>query len=226
MQKYLRYFILFLFGSFLFVGLPIFGFGLENFSTFFSDCSRILFVVGITISNIISLKILPNDGRGSGEGERTIARQKIAIFFLQIVPLLIMIIAPYSAGHNFLAFPETKLMKFSGLILVFLGNIIMNLAVLHLGKQFSVEVTIQKGHQLITSGIYKKIRHPRYLGILLMFLGINFLFYSIIGLIVWLALLLIIFWRIYDEERLLADEFGQTWLEYVQISKKLVPFIY
>jgi protein-S-isoprenylcysteine O-methyltransferase Ste14 len=51
-----------------------------------------------------------------------------------------------------------------------------------LRKQFSVQVTIQENHQLVTGGLYRYLRHPRYLGILVFNLGIALVFRSRLGL--------------------------------------------
>ena len=40
-----------------------------------------------------------------------------------------------------------------------------------LGRRFSGLVAIQPGHELVTDGIYGVIRHPSYLGLIVMTLG-------------------------------------------------------
>ena len=46
-----------------------------------------------------------------------------------------------------------------------------------LGRFFTFEVSIRKGHQLMTSGPYGIVRHPAYTGILFLYIGI-ILYYS------------------------------------------------
>ena len=41
-----------------------------------------------------------------------------------------------------------------------------------LGRFFTFEVSIRKGHQLVTSGPYGIVRHPAYTGILFLYIGI------------------------------------------------------
>jgi len=96
-----------------------------------------------------------------------------------------------------------------------------------LGKFFNPRVAIYENHQLITTGAYKNIRHPLYLGSLLSFLAIPMVFNS------WGALLLILFttvpsliYRINVEEELLAKHFGQAYSKYVKKTKKLFPGIW
>ncbi|MEA4926636.1 MAG: isoprenylcysteine carboxylmethyltransferase family protein [Syntrophomonadaceae bacterium] len=96
-----------------------------------------------------------------------------------------------------------------------------------LGKYFNPRVAVYENHQLITTGAYKNIRHPLYLGSLLSFLAIPMVFNS------WGALLLILaatvpalVYRIKVEEELLARYFGQEYSQYAGRTKKLIPGIW
>jgi Isoprenylcysteine carboxyl methyltransferase (ICMT) family len=52
-----------------------------------------------------------------------------------------------------------------------------------LGERFSALVAIQAGHELVTDGVYKVVRHPSYLGSLLAIAGWALLFRSAVGLL-------------------------------------------
>jgi protein-S-isoprenylcysteine O-methyltransferase Ste14 len=107
-----------------------------------------------------------------------------------------------------------------------LGFIGMHWAEATLDKQFSVEVTIQEGHRLVTDGPYRYLRHPRYLGIILFTTGISLVFRSWLTLIFIAVLTLVLIWRIHDEEALLHQEFGPDWEAYSQRSWRLIPFVH
>ena len=77
-----------------------------------------------------------------------------------------------------------------------------------LGKRFSGLVAIQPGHTLVTDGIYARIRHPSYLGLIVSSLGWVLAFRSIIGVALTALLLVPLVARMNAEERLLADAFG------------------
>ncbi len=68
----------------------------------------------------------------------------------------------------------------TGLIISIIGLFIWLISHLHLGKSFGVLPQKQKR---ITSGIYKHISHPMYLGIWLTFLGLSLANGSGIGII-------------------------------------------
>lgn len=71
-----------------------------------------------------------------------------------------------------------------------------------------------KTDRLITKGVYSKIRHPMYLGMILTFIGFPLAFQTLLTLssiIVWLPMILL--WR-YWEEQDLKKRFGQKYLDY------------
>jgi protein-S-isoprenylcysteine O-methyltransferase Ste14 len=97
---------------------------------------------------------------------------------------------------------------------------------LALGRQYSADVTIQKEHHLITSGVYRLIRHPRYLGVIALSTGVSCVFRSWIGLLTSLFFVAVLIFRIKDEEATMHKEFGVQWEAYVKRSWRLIPYIY
>ena len=93
-------------------------------------------------------------------------------------------------------------------------------------RLYSPEVTIQQNHQLITHGPYRHIRHPRYLGVLLLTLGLPLTFRSWVGVLMCPAVVAVILLRIRDEETLMQREFGQEWEAYCERSWLLIPWVY
>ena len=106
------------------------------------------------------------------------------------------------------------------------GFVLMHWAQVHLDLQFSVQVTVQEGHQLITDGPYKLIRHPRYLGIILFSSGIALVFRSWATLVLVALILAVLLWRIHDEESLMGEEFGADWEAYCLRTSRLIPWLY
>lgn len=102
----------------------------------------------------------------------------------------------------------------------------MNWSEASLGKQFSIQVTVQENHQLVTDGPYRFLRHPRYLGIIMFNLGIALVYRSWMAMILVAALTLVLLWRIHDEESLMHQEFGADWDVYARKSWHLIPFVY
>jgi len=91
------------------------------------------------------------------------------------------------------------------------------------GMKFSMSVlpNPKNGQGLIESGIYKFIRHPAYLGVLI-FTG-SFIA-SWATLIMWLFLLFVLLIKIRLEENLLQEKFVD-YKNYKKRTKMLIPFI-
>jgi protein-S-isoprenylcysteine O-methyltransferase Ste14 len=114
-----------------------------------------------------------------------------------------------------------------GFILVSIGLIIRVTSILTLKKQFTYTVAKVENHELIETGLYKNIRHPGYLGQLIVFLGISTCLSN------WLSILLMIIPvllgylnRINVEEKFMVEQMGQKYLDYQKRTKKLIPTIY
>lgn len=114
-----------------------------------------------------------------------------------------------------------------GLILYMLGLIIRWTAILQLKKAFTVDVAINQQHELKTDGLYRIIRHPAYLGLWLIFIGLSVSLNSILSFIaITIPVFLVILYRIIVEEKLLTEEFGVAYNEYARNTKRLIPFVF
>ena len=121
----------------------------------------------------------------------------------------------------------TNLLLYLGSVLILVGMIIRFIAVITLGKFFTVNLAVHGNHRLIKTGLYKHIRHPSYSGSLLSFVGFGLSLNNWISLIIILVPILVTFInRINIEEKLLLGQFGSEYEEYKKKSKRLIPMIY
>jgi protein-S-isoprenylcysteine O-methyltransferase Ste14 len=95
-----------------------------------------------------------------------------------------------------------------------------------LGDRFSGLVAIQPGHRLVTTGIYRSIRNPSYLGLLISAFGWSLAFRSGVGVLLTAALIPPLIARMRSEERLLQSEFGAEYDAYCARSSRLIPRLY
>jgi protein-S-isoprenylcysteine O-methyltransferase Ste14 len=111
-----------------------------------------------------------------------------------------------------------------GMVLVGLG--IRFLAIATLRRNFSGALRIREGHTLTRNGIYRWVRHPAYLGAIILLLGIPVMLSSILGFLVMFLLVPLLLHRIKLEERMLIERFGAEYEDYIKSSKKIIPFLY
>jgi protein-S-isoprenylcysteine O-methyltransferase Ste14 len=130
-------------------------------------------------------------------------------------------------GGFILSKPMNQFWAGFGILFIIAGLIIRWVAILQLGNSFTVDVAVNNAAKLKTDGVYKRIRHPSYLGILLVVIGFSTImssFYSFLVLVV--PEFLAIIYRIRVEEQLLKNEFGDSYSRYSRDTKKLIPGIY
>lgn len=84
---------------------------------------------------------------------------------------------------------------------------------------------IHNAKELITSGIYKYIRHPQYTGIFLFTSGWILHWPSMVTLILWPILMVAYVWLAIFEEKQLVAEFGKAYLEYSGKTKRFIPML-
>ena len=114
-----------------------------------------------------------------------------------------------------------------GVVTVLAGLTIRVRSILTLKQVFTYSVAQTENHPLIETGPYRIIRHPGYLGQLMVFAGIA------VSLSNWLAVLLMMVpiaigygYRIRVEEDFMIEHMGASYLSYRKRTKRLIPLIY
>ena len=114
-----------------------------------------------------------------------------------------------------------------GAVLAILGLVIRISSILTLKQHFTYTVTEIENHELIEAGLYKNIRHPGYLGQLIIFTGIA------TSMSNWLSVLFMIIpvlsgyiYRINVEEKFMVRQMGQKYSDYQKRTKRLIPVIF
>jgi protein-S-isoprenylcysteine O-methyltransferase Ste14 len=213
----------------LYAGLFLLGWGLRDIPGFFSEPARaayIGFVVLMALATPFITRLIPEGIGDKGREEKHRTRQDVAWAIARPILVILILSMPFCDRHDILTMPDVSTLRWIGLALVAAGFLLITWTTVELGRQYSVYITLQQDHQLITSGPYQYIRHPRYLGVMIVALGLALLFRSWIALLALPFLLALLIFRLTDEEKLLREEFGAQWEAYVQRSWRLVPFIY
>ena len=114
-----------------------------------------------------------------------------------------------------------------GMFLFVIGLMIRIHSILTLRRFFTYSVAKLENHEIIETGLYKFIRHPGYLGQMLIFLGIS------ISMSNWLSILAMMIpishaylYRIKVEERFMFEQLGENYLNYQSQTKRLFPMVY
>jgi len=115
----------------------------------------------------------------------------------------------------------------AGTCFIILGLVIRLLAINQLKKFFTINVAIRDDHKLIHGGMYRYIRHPAYLGGILSFIGCGLCYGNIISfMVIAIPYLILILQRIKAEEAVLVHKFGTEYIEMMEKTKKLIPYLF
>lgn len=113
-----------------------------------------------------------------------------------------------------------------GVALMALGALFRWYAIRVLGKFFSRDVAVSAEQVVVERGPYRYIRHPSYTGSLISFLGLG------LALGNWLSIAAVMgcviagyAYRVRVEERALAEELGQPYVNYMQRTRRFIPFV-
>lgn len=149
--------------------------------------------------------------------------QKIimSIAILAILGLLVFCALDYRFGWS----PVPAYVSLAGDVLVALG-LFIDFLVFRENSYGGSTVETVSGQKVISTGPYALVRHPMYVGVLVMMTGVPLALGSMWGLAVLALVLPGLMWRILDEEKLLKKELpGYT--EYLQkVRYRLLPYLW
>jgi protein-S-isoprenylcysteine O-methyltransferase Ste14 len=170
---------------------------------------------------VSSLSVKPTQERNSGVG-------RFRWVIIGIVIAVLLFTKVFGLSIPFLTISlisHSELLSVASVILVIIGLVIALLARRMLAGNWSKDVDVKVDHELITSGIYRYVRHPIYTGVLLMGLGSVLLVGTTSVFLIFLAMLGFFWFKARREEILLTKHFPKEYPEYKKHTKALIPFI-
>ena len=116
---------------------------------------------------------------------------------------------------------------YPGIFLMVIGILVRLWAIFTLGRSFTLSISVQKNQKVVDDGPYRYIRHPSYLGLFLIAVGIGVALQSWGGIIAILVIFgLALGYRIHIEEKFLVAELGDDYVQYMKRTKRLIPFVF
>jgi len=100
-------------------------------------------------------------------------------------------------------------------------------AAVTLGGFYTRTLTTTKDHKVVTTGPYAWVRHPAYLGVILLWTGFGVLSDSLVVALIFPVIFVAVYlYRISVEERMLVEVLGDSYAQYRLKTRKLIPFVY
>jgi len=114
--------------------------------------------------------------------------------------------------------------QWMGMTITLAGLALRGWALLKLGRFFSRTVQIETGHRIIKDGPYKWIRHPAYMGMVLIYAGFILSIGTWLGALITSVIIVVsLIYRINVEEKLLLETFGDEYRGYMAGTWRLFP---
>jgi protein-S-isoprenylcysteine O-methyltransferase Ste14 len=167
-----------------------------------------LSVIGMTAVGLLVRRYNPSlmDARAKWRHKDTKSFDKV--FLALYLPLVS--IQPAVAGLDAVRFRWSSI-SFG---FVYIGSILFAMAIVLIGwvmavnpyAETSVRIQTDRGHCVVTSGPYRIVRHPMYVGAILMYLGTPLVWGSVWALVLGALIVALLIWRTAREDSTLRQE--------------------
>src|SRR6266403_5770121 len=204
--------------SLAYLALAVLGWG--SFTAFFSHAALSALAIMLVVLCVVALF----SGGNLSPGEREDRGNRWVLAAFGVIGLLMAYLPAYTDRIEFWTI-DGDMVRWLGVVLFAAGGALRIWPVFVLGHRFSGLVAIQRGHTLVTSGVYGIIRHPSYLGLIVNSLGWALAFRSMVGVLLTALTIPPLIARIHAEERLLRTQFGEQYDAYRSRTSRLIPGI-
>jgi protein-S-isoprenylcysteine O-methyltransferase len=143
------------------------------------------------------------------------------------ISAIALLLAPILNNRRIAVLPGRPLLFWTGVTSMISGLLLRSWANRVLGAAYTRTLRVVTDQHIIQEGPYQVVRHPGYLGTLLVWLGAALALANGIAV----ALVSVVLFRAYRkrmeaEERMLLDTFGDEYRRYAAHTRRLIPFLY
>jgi protein-S-isoprenylcysteine O-methyltransferase Ste14 len=159
----------------------------------------------------------------SDRGPRETALLLISLTGLGILPLAYVATAiPHFAAYTF-----HPIQAWLGLFVAIATLVMFHLTHRALGRNWSVSLDVRENHQLVTAGIYRRVRHPMYSAFWLWAIAQALLLPNwVAGFSGLVGFGILFFGRVAREERMMLETFGDSYRAYMARTGRVFPSIF
>ncbi len=171
---------------------------------------------GIVWSVLLAVAVLGQAIWGHGPKRRAAGFGFDFLVFIPFILVLVLASLPHQLGlyqGNLLSLVGGELAAAGGLALYIVSHV-------YLRGNWSISASIMEGQELVTAGLYSRVRHPMYSSMVLITLGSGLLIDNYFIILAAVPIAAIYYFRARKEEELLSQEFP----EYQEYAKKTRMF--
>jgi protein-S-isoprenylcysteine O-methyltransferase Ste14 len=184
----------------------------------------------ILMGSIVMVVIRAPHGQRS-RGVKVVRSRKgpleVALLTLAWIGFFVPLIWIATPVFSFAEYPLRLVPLIAGTLCLALGLWLFQRSHSDLGTNWSITLEVREQHRLITEGVYRSVRHPMYLALLLYSAGQTMVLPNwVAGPSYLVALGLLFAFRVRREEQMMLDEFGADYEAYMARTRRLIPGIW
>jgi protein-S-isoprenylcysteine O-methyltransferase len=182
-------------------------------------------ISGLLLLAWLLLEVVLRDGdearswRG-GEADRSSTR-------IIVVTYVAAFVAPFFFLSSGIAVTAAdSLLAWIGVAIGAVGLAIRIWSMQVLGRDYTRSLRTRDDQTIVDRGPYRVVRHPGYLGSILVWVGSRLAVNWFVALATLAALLAVYAYRIRAEEQMLGEQFGEQYRTYQARTRRLLPFLW
>jgi len=148
----------------------------------------------------------------------------LAIVWAAFFATMLWIATPLFA---FAGYPLGPAPFFAGTLFLAFGLWLFHRSHADLGTNWSITLQVRQNHQLVTRGVYRIVRHPMYLALLIYAAGQALVVPNwLVGPSALVTKMILFAFRVGPEERMMREQFGNDYETYQATTKRLIPGVW
>jgi protein-S-isoprenylcysteine O-methyltransferase Ste14 len=151
---------------------------------------------------------------------------RVVMGIYSVVLVVLLIVTALDGGRYLWSAIPLGVQMIGWVLLVVAGILVWHVMMTNAYLSSWARIQADRGQVVVQEGLYRRIRHPMYLGIMLSFLGIPLLLNSWWGMIPSVVIVGLFVYRTYREDQMLIDSLA-GYVEYTQkVKYRLLPGIW
>jgi protein-S-isoprenylcysteine O-methyltransferase Ste14 len=181
----------------------------------------LIFWVAFALAFVPEQAVLRNEGWTTPQD----ANSKRVLILSQIVGMFAAFAIALTVPRGALPYP--MLFFWLGIAALVAGRLLRRHCHRMLGSSFTGAVVVTTDHAVVENGAYRYVRHPSYTAAVILYLGIGLALANWISIATVTVLVSVTFlYRVNIEERALVAVIGDPYRDYMQRTKRFVPFLF
>jgi protein-S-isoprenylcysteine O-methyltransferase Ste14 len=158
------------------------------------------------------------------ESKRGIDYLRLLIGYEVLTYALYVVDVNVDPARMFFQLPFPWWLRWTGVALFAAADALFFQVHRHLGANFYANLKLRRGHELVTTGPYRLVRHPMYLGLYLNHVGVFLLTANWLIGVTWLvAFTAIMIYRLPREEAMMLGRFGRDYEAWRERTGRFLP---